>query len=116
MITRAWVQAEIEQALKGQNTRENVYDLAMLIIVLHYLDDQSAAPVVTYANAATPESDDERKKREAIILTSYSANLDTKPTISQIYDALDAVEVPDIETQKKVRDAETWASILAREW
>lgn len=114
MITRAWVQDEIERALEGQRTRENVYDLSALITVLGYLDKRSAAPDVAapVSHNAEKETDDEKAKREAVVLTRYSADLDTRPTLEQIYEAMDNVGAPTVEDRKKLRDAKTWADII----
>lgn len=104
-MTLAWVESEIEQAANGPNTAKNVYDLAALIIVRDYL-----------MGTATPqpasETEEQRRKREAVILTSHSADLDVVPTIGQIEEALGAVAISTPEERKRVKDAKTWASIL----
>lgn len=117
MITEAWVRAEIERAMDGPATRENVYDLAALIGVLSHIRGQAAAVFQEgtggHSMAACPEeSEEERRQREAVILTSYSADLNTRPRIEQIYDALEAVDVQTPEEHKKAQDARTWADIL----
>lgn len=98
--------------------RENVYDLSALITVLGYLEHHAAADLLQpggYSMAAEPqEPEDERRRREAVVLTSYSADLNTRPQLEQIYDALDAVDVQTDEDYKKARDARTWADILGR--
>ena len=116
MITQKWLQSEIEHALAGPTTRENVYDLSALITVLGYLSaNQKGEPTPALnEHAAQPESEEARKKREAIILTAHSADLDTTPTITQIYDALDAVEVTTPTERTQARDAKTWAQIIGQ--
>lgn len=104
-MTLAWIESEIEQAANGPNTAKNVYDLAMLIIARDYfLEAASHQP--------TTETEEQRKRREAVILTSHSADLDVVPTIGQIEEALGAVSVSTPEERKRAQDAKTWASIL----
>lgn len=53
-----------------------------------------------------------RELREAVLLTTHSADLDTIPTIEQIEDALGAVAVNTPEERKRVQDARTWGKII----
>lgn len=104
-MTLAWIESEIEQAANGPNTAKNVYDLAMLIIARDY-----------FLETATPqpaaETEEQRKRREAVILTSHSADLDVVPTIGQIEEAIGAVSISTPDERRRVKDAKTWASIL----
>ena len=101
-MTLAWVEAEIEKAEQGGNTARNVYDLAALLIVRDHL-----------RAAALPKNVPEDKgKRDAIILTSHSADLDVIPTIDQVEDALAAVVVSTPEERQRVMDAKTCAQII----
>ena len=101
-MTLAWIEAEIEKAEQGGNNAKNVYDLAALLIVRDHL-----------RVAALPQNiPDDKGRREAIILTSHSADLDMVPTIAQVEDALDAVIVSTPEERQRVMDAKTWAQII----
>lgn len=106
-MTLAWVESEIEQAANGPNTAKNVYDLAALIIVRNYLMETASVKPVT-----ATETEEQRRKREAVILTSHSADLDVVPTIGQIEEAIGAVAISTPDERKRVKDAKTWASIL----
>lgn len=101
-MTLAWIEAEIEKAEQGGNNAKNVYDLAALLIVRDHL-----------RVAALPKNaPDDKGRREAIILTSHSADLDMVPTIAQVENALDAVIVSTPEERQRVMDAKTWAQII----
>ena len=101
-MTLAWVEAEIEKAEQGGNTARNVYDLAALLIVRDHLRTATSPKAV-------PE---DKARRDAIILTSHSTDLDVVPTIEQVEAALDAVVVSMPEERQRVQDAKTWAKII----
>lgn len=61
---------------------------------------------------APAESKDDARKREAIVLTAHSANLDVVPTLEQAEQALAAVAVNTPEERDRVNRARTWAEIL----
>lgn len=108
MITLAWIESEIEKALIDDATPRNVYDLAALVTVQGYL-----------LKRAAPEKKEEQKteksNREAVMIATHSADLDTIPTIAQIEDALGAVAVNTPEERKRVQDARTWGKIIRGE-
>ena len=95
-----------EDALNGTNTAKNVYDAAALIIVRDAM--RSAAS----DKDAPAESMEDSRKREAIVLTAHSANLDVVPTLEQAEQALTAVAVNTPEERDRVYRARTWAEIL----
>ena len=104
-MTLPWIESQIEETLAAANTPKNVYDLAMLLICRDEMRKRAAE------SEATPSEDD--SKRQAIVLTSHSADLDTTPTLEQIEDALGAVPIHNRAQQKRARDARTWAQIIA---
>lgn len=103
-MTLAWVESEIEKAVQGGNVAKNVYDLAALLTVRDYLRAEASPRAV--------ESPEDRAKREAIILTAHSTDLDVIPTIGQVEAALGAVAVKTPDERKRVQDARTWAEII----
>lgn len=108
-MTIAWIQAQIEETLRAENSAKNVYDLAMLCICRDEFQ-RRAAPDDGYATASEPPED--KSKRDAVLLTAYSADLDTVPTIEQIDAALGAVAVNTPEERQRVRDLRTWRDII----
>lgn len=108
MITLAWVENEIEKALSEDATPRNVYDLAALVAVQGFLLKRAAPK----EDEKPKETREEREHREAVLLTTHSADLDTIPTIEQIEDALGAVAVNTPEERKRVQDARTWGKII----
>lgn len=108
MPTLAWVEREYEVALQSANTPSNLRDFALLCIALDHL------------RASTPDSEpkseqkSEQKKRDAILLTAHSADLDKIPTITQIEDAIGAISINTPEEKKRVQDARTWAGIIGK--
>lgn len=58
MISIKWVEAQIEETLRGANTAKNIYDLAMLYTVLDHLRAADTdKPQASYANAQGPVED-----------------------------------------------------------
>lgn len=105
-MTLSWIESQLEDALKGANSAKNVYDAAALIIVR---DEMRAAA----ANPDSQSREDDAVKRDAIVLTAHSTNLDTIPTLEQAEKALAAVVVNTPEERDRVQRARTWAQIIA---
>lgn len=106
-MTLAWIEAQIEETLQGENNAKNVYDLGMLCLCRDEFK-RRAVPDTGYSAAA----DDEQKKRDAVVLTAYSADLDTVPTLEQIDSALGAYSVNTAEERERVKDMRTWREII----
>lgn len=104
-MTLSWIESQLEDALKSANSAKNVYDAAALIIVR---DEMRAAA----ANTDPQSREDDTAKRDAIVLTAHSTNLDTIPTLEQAEKALAAVVVNTPEERDRVQRAKTWAEIL----
>lgn len=98
-MTLTWIESQLEEAISGANSAKNVYDAAALIIVRN-------------AMLASAEEEGDAQKRNAIVLTSHSADLDVIPTLEQAEAALAAVAVNTPEERDRVERARTWASIL----
>lgn len=62
MITLKWVDAQIEDTLRGTNTAKNIYDLGMLYIVRDHLAASDREPH-TYSNNAGP-AEERRQTQE----------------------------------------------------
>ena len=105
-MTLPWVEAQIEETLRSENSAKNVYDLAMLCIARDELV-RRAAP--EYSQNAEPS---DKKRDDAVVLTAYSADLDTVPTIEQIDKALGSVSVRSREDRKRVQELKTWKDII----
>ncbi len=110
-MTLKWIEAQIEEAREWDNDRDSIRDLAALIVVRDHLR-ASEEYVVPTAQAETKE---ERENRQAILLTSYSADLDTVPTIEQVENALGAITVKNAQQKERYQDAMTWKRILKGE-
>lgn len=107
MVTLAWVENEIEKAVSGANTAQNIYDLAALVTVRNFLaEDRSAPP------SESTETAEEKRQREAVILTAHSADLDTIPTIDQVESAMGAVVVNTPQERERMQRMQTWGRIL----
>lgn len=67
MVTLKWVEAQIEETLRGANSAKNIYDLGMLFIVRDHLRAADDEPVrVEYAQASGPV--DEPQPAEPMLL------------------------------------------------
>lgn len=106
-MTLPWIEAQIEETLNAENSAKNVYDLAMLCICRDEMQRRAAPDVSEYAEAA-----EDKKRRDAVVLTSYSADLDTVPTLEQIDSALGAYSVNTAEERERVKDMRTWREII----
>ena len=105
-MTLSWIESQLEDALNGANTAKNVYDAAALIIVRDAMRSASSD------KDAPAESKEDARKREAIVLTAHSANLDVVPTLEQAEQTLAAVAVNTPEERDRVNRARTWAEII----
>lgn len=103
MLSLAWVEHQIEQAINGQNEPQNVRDFALLCIARHFLKAEQAA----HEAHTDPEP-------ERIVLTDYSADLNRVPKPQEIEMAIAAAAsiayTP--ESRQQLRDMNTWAGIL----
>lgn len=106
MVTLTWIDGQIEKAIEEGNNPQNIRDLAALITVREYM-----------AARSTPKEDVEaqadKRSRDAVVLMSHSADLDTVPTIRQVESALQSISVNTPEEHKRARDAKKWAQIIS---
>lgn len=85
----------------------------MLILCRDEMIKRAASDsVAEYSEASEPKED--KQKRDAVLLTAYSADLDTVPTIEQIDAALGSVMVNTKEERQKVKDMRTWRNIISQ--
>ena len=54
----------------------------------------------------------EKARRDAILLTAHSADLDKVPTLAEVEDALGAVVVNTPEERERANRVKTWAEII----
>lgn len=103
MPTLAWVEQEYVKALASANTPANLRDFALLCIARDHLR----------ADAPPPRGEDEKEgKKNAVLLTAYSADLNTVPTLAQIEDGIGALAANTAEDRRRIEDAKTWAAII----
>ena len=107
-VTLTWVERQLEDALSGPNTAKNVYDAAALIIVRDAMRAASAPSAAERTDAG------EKSRRDAILLTAHSADLDKVPTLAEVEDALGAVVVNTPEERERASRVKTWAEILRK--
>ncbi|MDD6078049.1 MAG: hypothetical protein PUB80_06425 [Clostridiales bacterium] len=107
-MTLTWVESQLEDALSGPNTAKNVYDAAALIIVRDAMRSASAPSAAESTDAG------EKARRDAILLTAHSADLDKVPTLAEVEDALGAVVVNTPEERERANRVKTWAEILRK--
>ena len=105
-VTLTWIESQLEDALSGPNTAKNVYDAAALIIVRDAIRAASAQSSVESTDSG------EKARRDAILLTAHSADLDKVPTLAEVEDALGAVVVNTPEERERANRVKTWAEIL----
>ena len=103
-----WIESQLEDALSGPNTAKNVYDAAALIIV------RDAMRAASAPSAAGSADTGEKARRDAILLTAHSADLDKVPTLAEVEDALGAVVVNTPEERERAERVKTWAEILRK--
>ena len=107
-MTLTWIESQLEDALSGPNTAKNVYDAAALIIVR---DAMRAASATSASGSADTGG---KARRDAILLTAHSADLDKVPTLAEVEDALGAVVVNTPEERERANRVKTWAEILRK--
>lgn len=107
-VTLTWIESQLEDALSGPNTAKNVYDAAALIIVR---DAMRAASATSASGSADTGG---KARRDAILLTAHSADLDKVPTLAEVEDALGAVVVNTPEERERANRVKTWSEILRK--
>ena len=107
-VTLTWIESQLEDALSGPNTAKNVYDAAALIIV------RDAMRAASAPSAAESTDAGEKARRDAILLTAHSADLDKVPTLAEVEDALGAVVVNTPEERERANRVKTWAEIIGK--
>lgn len=113
MVTLTWIDGQIEKAIEEGNNPQNIRDLAALITVKDFLTARSAPKDDQRENDKAPESIDERKRRDAVVLMTHSADLDTVPTIQQVETALQSISVNTPAERQRLKDAKKWSQIIA---
>lgn len=113
MVTLTWIDGQIEKAIEEGNNPQNIRDLAALITVKEFLTACSAPKDDQRENDKAPESIDERKRRDAVVLMTHSADLDTVPTIQQVETALQSISVNTPAERQRLKDAKKWSQIIA---
>ena len=96
-MTLTWIEHEIEQSAKAENTAQNVYDLAALLIVRDYFIKKASASA--HEEYSTP----------------HDVAPDSLPTLDQVEMALGSIVVNSESDKKRKQDAMTWAKILKGE-
>ena len=107
-VTLTWIESQLEDALSGPNTAKNVYDAAALIIV------RDAMRAASAPSASGSADTGEKARRDAILLTTHSADLDKVPTLAEVEDALGAVVVNTPEERERANRVKTWAEIIGK--
>ena len=107
-VTLTWIESQLEDAMSGPNTAKNVYDAAALIIV------RDAMRAASAPSAAESTDTGEKARRDAILLTAHSADLDKVPTLAEVEDALGSVVVNTPEERERANMVKTWAEILRK--
>lgn len=107
-VTLTWIESQLEDALSGPNTAKNVYDAAALIIV------RDAMRAASAPSAAGNSDTGDKARRDAILLTAHSADLDKVPTLAEVEDALGAVVVNTPEERERANRVKTWAEIIGK--
>lgn len=113
MVTLTWIDGQIEKAIEEGNNPQNIRDLAALITVKEFLTARSAPEDDSRKREKTHESVDERKRRDAVVLMTHSADLDTVPTIQQVETALQSISVNTPAERQRLKDAKKWSQIIA---
>ena len=107
-MTLTWIESQLEDALSGPNTAKNVYDAAALIIV------RDAMRAASAPSSAGSHDTGEKARRDAILLTAHSADLDKVPTLAEVEDALRAVVVNTPEERERAKRGKTAARLIVR--
>lgn len=107
MLTLAWVEQQIEDALNGKNEPQNVRDFALLCIARDNLKAVQAAHVGEAPELFRPQR---------VSLTDYSADLNKVPTLEEIDAAIVAAAETSYtpEDKQRLKDQKTWANIIGK--
>lgn len=108
-MTLKWIEAQIEAAKDWDNDRDSIRDLAALLLVRDHLRASDNPERESHK-----ESAEDRRRREAIVLTQHSADLNVRPRIEEIEDALGSIVVNTAEERQRHKDARTWADIIEK--
>lgn len=95
-MSLAWVEAQIEHELERGNTPEAVRDLAALLTVREYMQEEELEHAMHGVKHHDPA-------------------LDTAPTMEQVEKAMGALTVSTEADKKRMHDLMTWAKILKGE-
>ena len=105
MLSLAWVELQLEQAINGDNSPQNVRDFALLCIAR---DNLKALQMPAEAKTEAPA--------RRVVLTDYCADLNKVPKLEEIdaaiFSAAETAYTP-IDRQH-VRDQKTWADIIRK--
>ena len=111
MVTLTWIDGQIEKAIEEGLVGSEMCIRDRLITVREYLATRSAPKADAQS---VQESADDKKRRDAVVLMTHSADLDTVPTIQQVETALHSISVNTPEERKRVQDAKKWAQIISQ--
>lgn len=100
-MTLAWIDNEIEKAVNGVNSPQNVRDFALLCIARENL----------YAILNRDQSGEKTVKDNVVPISVYNADL-SNPTMDDVDDALGRVMIRDEQDRKRMRDAHTIMNIM----
>lgn len=105
MITLAWIENEIEKAINGQNSPQNVRDFALLCIARENLKAMLEPPKIEKETDLQPSGK----------LTVYNADI-SQPTMDDVEDMLGKAVLRDESDKKKAKDMRTWMNIVDRKF
>lgn len=105
MLSLSWVELQIEQAINGDNSPQNVRDFALLCIAR---DNLKALRTPIEAKTEAPA--------RRVVLTDYSADLTKVPKLEEIDEAIMSAAKTTYtpEGRDQLRDMKTWADILRK--
>lgn len=106
MITVAWIDNEIDKAINGANTPQNIRDFALLCIARENLLSILSPPSESQITAKENKPVDEPK------LSVYNA--DIAPTMDEVKDMFGRAVLRDESDKKKAKDMQTWMNIVGR--
>jgi len=98
LLSLSWVNAQIESAMNGNNTPQNVRDYALLCIARDNLQK------------ITPDQDN--KTTASVRIADHSADINYVPTIGEIEKAMAAVAENNAEDHQRMNDLRTWTDIM----
>lgn len=99
-MTIAWIDNEIEKAVNGVNSPQNVRDFALLCIARENL--------LAILNR---DQDGEKKENNIVPISLYNADL-SAPTMDDVEESLGRVMIRDENDKKRMRDARTIMNIM----